>query len=62
MFSKMKSRLMLIVILLVFAFVLEYGVTHNYGDFEYIYVNVQAAAGEDGIGEDDIGNYTDYWT
>ena len=40
MFSKMKSRLMLIVILSVFAFVLEYGVTHNSEDFEYIYVNV----------------------
>ena len=26
------------------------------------YTNVHAAAGEDGIGEDDIGNYTDYWT
>ena len=57
----MRSTLVFALLVLLLSFVAEQGITHNYQDFGYLYVNVHASAGANGSGEDANGNYTDYW-
>ena len=62
MFKRMKIALSIAFIATLFVFVSEHGMTHNYQNHGYLYVVVHASAGFDSIGEDILGEYTDYWT
>ena len=62
MFTRMKIALSIALIVSLFMFVSEHGMTHNYQNHHYLYVMVHASAGVDSIGNDILGDYTEYWT
>ncbi|MXV76090.1 hypothetical protein F4Z99_17680 [Candidatus Poribacteria bacterium] len=62
MFARMKIALSIALILVMFVFMSEHGMTHNYQNHGYLYVMVHSSAGVSSIGQDIFGDYTEYWT
>lgn len=60
MFTKTKIALSIALIAVLSMFVSEHGLTHNYQNHKYLYVNVHASANVDSVGRDIFGDYTEY--
>lgn len=58
----MKLALSIALIVVMFVFVSEHGMTHNYQNHGYLHATVHAGAGVESIGQDIFGDYTEYWT